>query len=464
MIELGLARIGRLLAYTPQPWRAVHVAGTNGKGSICAYIATILQATGLRCGRFTSPHVIDTWDGIEINNKTVSRSTFKTIERRVRQRSARLAIAATEFEILTATAFEIFNKAAVDIAVIETGLGGRLDATNILKHKAVTVISKVGLDHQMLLGDTIDEIAEHKSGIMRPNVPCIVDATNSIAVQRVLKEHAKEVGTKVMPSSKLGTILRRPQNSELFRAPHQWENFACAYSACHALYQGLALPERFFKLLRGNALPARLHSISIKSAGRRHRLLLDGAHNSQSAEVLGSFVDQRFRKGQDLTRVTWLIGISSGKGLHDILKPMIREGDAVIAVEFGPVQGMPWVTATPSTEILDAVKRLFALKVFCADGGDSVDHALRKAVQIAGHGPLVVAGSLYLASDVLRFRRRQMRLDWVKVHPDQQQPHERKARRRACLRAKLIQKGYQLGSMDQSREVRDYLPSGLDPR
>ena len=453
MIELGLARIGRLLTDTPQPWRAVHVAGTNGKGSICAYIATILKATGLRCGRFTSPHVIDTWDGIEINGNTVPRSMYKTIERRVRQRSARDGIGATEFEILTATAFEIFNKARIDIAVVETGLGGRLDATNILKHKAVTVISKVGLDHQMLLGNTIEEIAKHKAGIMRPSVPCILDSTNPLTVQRVVQEHAKEIGTKVLPSSKLGTILQRPQNSEFFRAPHQWDNFACAYSACRTLCRGLALPDRFFKLLRGKSLPARLQSIAVKSAGRRQRLLLDGAHNPQSAEALGSFVDQRFRKATT-NRVTWLIGVSGGKEFVGILKPLIREGDAIVAVEFGPVQGMPWVTPTPSPEILEAVESLGVPNVLSVDGGDSVDHALRQAIRIAGHGPLVVAGSLYLASDILRFRRRQMRMDWLYMHANHAQYHDRKAKRRSRSRARQVEKGYRWILQDEERNAR----------
>lgn len=134
MIELGLSRIARLAAQTPQPWKAIHVAGTNGKGSICAYLSAMLHASGVRCGRFTSPHLIDRWDCITIDEQTVQESSFIEAEERVKQRSQllRMASKATEFELLTATAFEIFYREKIEMGVIEVGLGGRLDATNIL--------------------------------------------------------------------------------------------------------------------------------------------------------------------------------------------------------------------------------------------------------------------------------------------------------------------------------------------
>ena len=142
MIELGLARISTLLRHTPQPWKAIHVAGTNGKGSICAYLSAMLNASGVRCGRFTSPHLIDRWDCITINDETVRESIFKDAESLVLGRNSTEKIGASEFELLTATAFEVFAKEKIEMGVIEVGLGGRLDATNAMENKAVTIISR----------------------------------------------------------------------------------------------------------------------------------------------------------------------------------------------------------------------------------------------------------------------------------------------------------------------------------
>src|SRR6187402_2890767 len=119
MIELGLARISRLLSFTPQPWKAIHVAGTNGKGSICAYLSAMLKASGVRCGRFTSPHLIDRWDCITINEQTVQEGTFRAAERLVNTRNNAGKIEASEFELLTATAFEVFQQEKIEMGVIE---------------------------------------------------------------------------------------------------------------------------------------------------------------------------------------------------------------------------------------------------------------------------------------------------------------------------------------------------------
>src|SRR3954452_20560198 len=126
MIELGLSRISRLVQQSAFTWKAIHVAGTNGKGSITSYVSGLLTAAGIRCGQFTSPHLIDRWDCITINEQVVRESLFKRIENQVRQRDRRLGVEASEFELLTATAFEIFNHEQVEIGVVEVGMGGRL--------------------------------------------------------------------------------------------------------------------------------------------------------------------------------------------------------------------------------------------------------------------------------------------------------------------------------------------------
>ena len=192
MIELGLGRISRLLKDIPIAWRAIHVAGTNGKGSVCSYASAMLNAGSIKCGRFTSPHLIDRWDCITINDRVVDQRLFCQVEDVVKSRDQKNGIKASEFELLTATAFEIFNHEKVEVGVVEVGLGGRNDATNVLQDPLVTVITKIGKDHQSFLGNSLEEIAYQKAGIMKQNVACLVDGSNEGSVIDVLKQNAKE--------------------------------------------------------------------------------------------------------------------------------------------------------------------------------------------------------------------------------------------------------------------------------
>lgn len=398
MIEFGLSRITRLLANTPQTWNAIHVAGTNGKGSTCAYLSAMLQATGRSTARFNSPHFIDRWDCITVNEKPVSEGLFLEAEKLVKERDAREKIGASEFELLTATAFEIMEREKVDFGVIEVGMGGALDATNALKHKAVTVIAKIGLDHQFMLGDTIEEIALTKAGIMRRGVPCVVDQTNTPSVLRVVQEHAKAVGAQVIFPPILSD-LRNRLSVDGFE-PHQVHNIAGALEAFR-----LACPNEDHSLntllpvIYQTQLPGRLQKLTI-SPGRE--LLLDGAHNVQSAEVLASYVDKHLRGGEE--PVSWIFAASQGKDVSGILEVLIRPNDVATAVQFGPVDGMPWVSPQEPGDILAAAGKCGAHTYTSeADAGMAsvIDAALSRG------GPVVVAGSLYLVSDILRWMRDQ---------------------------------------------------------
>ena len=403
MIELGLARISRLLKYTPQTWKAIHVAGTNGKGTICAYLSAMLHASGVRCGRFTSPHLIDRWDCVTINEQTVRESVFRDAEGLVMSRNQKSDIKASEFELLTATAFEVFAREQIEMGVIEVGLGGRLDATNAMESKAVTVISKIGLDHQSFLGNNIEDITRQKAGIMRPGVPCVLDKSNPPSVQKVVEDYAKEIGTDVILSSTESSFLDGLSEEDF--EPHQWQNLACAYTAFQLAYTKLESPlHRLLPAVRNINWPGRLQNIDIRSVtGRRELILLDGAHNVQSAEVLGSYVDGRMRN--QASKVTWVLAASKGKELEGILKSLLHSGDCVAAVQFGPVDGMPWVEAMAPQDILAAASTSGIAATQLHNSGTDVSGALRWAATVAAGGPIVVAGSLYVVSDVLRLLR-----------------------------------------------------------
>ncbi|KAJ5559972.1 hypothetical protein N7513_002371 [Penicillium frequentans] len=411
MIELGLSRVSRLLQQTPLTWKAIHIAGTNGKGSISSYLSHLLSTDGVRCGRFTSPHLIDRWDCITIDERVVQESLFRQIEDQVKQRDQTLGIGASEFELLTATAFEIFNHERVEVGVVEVGMGGRLDATNILGNVLVSVIAKIGMDHQAFLGSTIEEIAREKAGILKSGVPCVVDNTNEAAVLGALSARIEELGidaTFVSPDTaeeQLPPLAQLFQKLDLER--HQQENMCCAVTALHLALPAIRPGADTFSLLPHLAnvkWPGRLETISLQSlVGREEPALLDGAHNPQSADVLGKYVDRKLRPQS--RSVTWVVAASSGKDLAGVFRSIIRPGDNVATAEFGPVDGMPWVAPTNAVELASTIRSVPEIGQVDSFEGDLIP-AIKWASEVAQGGPLVIAGSLYLISDVHRLLRK----------------------------------------------------------
>lgn len=412
MIELGLGRVSRLLQQSPLTWKAIHIAGTNGKGSISSYLSHLLSAEGVRCGRFTSPHLIDRWDCITVGERVVQESLFRQIEDQVKLRDRQLGIGASEFELLTATAFEIFNHEQVEVGVVEVGMGGRLDATNVLNGSdvLVSVIAKIGMDHQAFLGSTIEEIAREKAGILKAGVPCVVDDTNEAAVIGTLSKRISELGIDAAFVSPEKVEEQHPRLAQLFKMmdlePHQQENMCTAVSALRLALSKIRPEADAYSLLPRLSdvkWPGRLETLSLRAViARQESVLLDGAHNPQSAHVLGWYVDRKLRPQSG--RVTWVVSASSGKDLAGVFRSIIRPGDNVATVEFGPVEGMPWVTATPAPELASAIQSIPNIGKVESFKGD-VLAGIDWASQVSQGGPLVIAGSLYLVSDVHRLLR-----------------------------------------------------------
>jgi folylpolyglutamate synthase/dihydropteroate synthase len=450
MIELGLQRISRLLSKTHLPWRAIHVAGTNGKGSICVYISGMLEAYNtstfrksnkkpiIRHGRFTSPHLIDRWDCISINQKTVSSALFHEIEQKVLLRNTSEEINASEFELLTATAFEIFTHEKVDVGVIEVGMGGRLDATNILgvpmesddpfaeriirALPLATAIAKIGLDHQSFLGSTLQAIAAEKAGILKPTVPLVYDSSNLPEVLETFRKLASQIGAPIPDPDEL--TIPSPESEETLAQTlaHTRQNASVAlHTTILALSQLTNLSPTSLSLLIPSLLsvpshttfPGRLQTLSINSLTSRTRpILLDGAHNAQSAAVLAEAVTKLRSAEGGNGKVTWLLAASDSKDVHELLKHLLWVGDEFCAVEFGAVEGMPWVKAMGAAKVVRAAREVLREK----DGvvreeagerafGSDVVGGLKRASDVADGGLMVVAGSLYLVGSVLRALR-----------------------------------------------------------
>ncbi|KAF1940775.1 FolC bifunctional protein [Clathrospora elynae] len=434
MIQPGLERIGQLLKNVQFPWKAIHVAGTNGKGSVCHYASTLLTRRKLRCGKFTSPHLVDRWDCISINEKPVDEILFRKIEKHYTQLSLKENISASPFEILTATAFHIFNEEKVDVGVVEVGMGGKLDSTNILQNQAVSVISKVARDHQGFLGNTLEEIALHKAGILRPNVPYIVNKANENNVKNVIREYAQEIGAGPLlnvDSPELQKALYSKQNWYRFSEPllpFQRDNAVLALVAAKQTVESMGLEFTNFSIgkilwnARHHTNPGRLERVKVPpifgepdkepSRNKGRPVLVDGAHNPDAARALNDYLHQkeRHRRISGVTGpprhgwpITWVLAMTEGKEARQFLEALLRPGDNVITTTFGPVDGMPWVKPMDPEKLLEVAKSKVPMLTGLAMPIDGALRALCAAKYMTDEAhPIVLTGSLYLVGEFHR--------------------------------------------------------------
>lgn len=394
MIDLGLKRVRRLLSLIGNPqsaWKAVHVAGTNGKGSVCAYVSSVATVSKLQTGRFTSPHLIKRWDCISINGKSVDEMDFLNAELHVKQINDTNGVEATEFELLTVIAFELFKRQNVQLAVIEVGLGGALDATNVLQSDSVlcSIITKIGLDHQGFLGNTLAEIATQKAGIMKANVPCVVDSTNDPHALEAIQIVAKKNETQLI----MATPVTNVKSISPLQGDFQAANLSCALEALKVMSAHFPQisPETIELGIKSTSWPGRLQWLN-KST------LLDGAHNEDAAERLAEYINSEVRPTvSDENPLTFIMAFSKGKDIAQILKCLLRPGDMLIATQFGPVDGMPWVEACDAEHIAGKAKELEVCQNISTN--KSLHNVVKQLPSITG--TKIVCGSLYLVGQLL---------------------------------------------------------------
>jgi dihydrofolate synthase len=438
-ISLTLERITRLLNVLDNPQdqlKCIHVAGTNGKGSVCTYLTSSLIASGLRTGQFTSPHLLDRWDCITLNQSPIPAATFHALESEILALNTKHAFEATSFEILTAVAFTYFAREKVDVAVIETGMGGRLDATNVIKQPLVSVITSIALDHARFLGHDITEIAAHKAGIIKPNCPVVVTPQRSHVHEIFVKKAAEE---KAPFHSALGFWRNAAQQryfveNVVFQdadprstpmlgvvpgiaGGEQGGNIACAVKALSLLRErwGGITEEAVQRGIASAKLAGRMEWVHLDVVEGRVPMLVDGAHNPASLTALATFVKPL--RGNAERPVVWLVAFSGERDVDACMARFIREGDSVAAVEIGPVDGMEWVK--PVSSDLVATEARFLTKDYLAEDmalvekeritsfGRDLEGALRWCVREAKEreGVFVATGSLYLVSDIYRLKR-----------------------------------------------------------
>jgi len=321
--KLGLERIRMVLAALGDPqdsFRSVHVAGTNGKGSTCAMIEAGLRTAGVRTGLFTSPHLIEPTERIAIDGMPVTPRQFERAFDAVHKVAGELDLDChpTYFETVTAMGFWLFREMGVETAVVETGLGGRLDATNVL-HPALSVITPIDFDHEAYLGGTIEAIAAEKAGILKPGVPAIF-ARQRPEAQTVLECRAAELHIAVQRTTEFEVrdlhISARGSEFSGIKCPlageHQVENAIAAALALESLSiapQGIE-----------NAIwPGRLEQISPNPD-----IILDGAHNPAGARALAGYLE-RFYAGRKIWMIYGAMRDKAVEEIAGILFPLASE-------------------------------------------------------------------------------------------------------------------------------------------
>lgn len=295
----------------------------------------------------------------------------------------------------------------VDVAVVEVGMGGRLDSTNVFESPLVTVITKIALDHMGFLGTTLEEISHEKAGIMKKGAPSVVDGSNTELVLSVLRQIATKVGTAkfvIAGSKTLGNgsceietpAFGRLQFDSFLAGNYQSSNLSCAINALSLLEERFpALTSATVQKGIGAARwPGRMETVDVPSVmGGYKSVLLDGAHNPEAASALAKYVNLHLR-GPGKQSVAWVLAASKGKDIGAMLRNLLKEGDHVFAVSFGAVDGMPWVMPTSPLDIVEVAKTVVGEQGSTTDAGSDVQEALSMACRTAGEGNLVVAGSL----------------------------------------------------------------------
>lgn len=343
----GLSSIRALMArllHVQERLRIVHVAGTNGKGSVCAMLAGILQAAGYRTGVYASPAVMEPEEIIKVNGRAISQEDFAALAQKVQAACMELLREGlphpTAFEVETAIAFCFFQQEACDYVVLETGLGGVSDATNLITHPVCSVITSVSRDHMALLGDTLEEIASAKAGIIKPGCPCI-SAVQKPQVARVLARVAAEKGSELRMAD-LSAIRLFSYDGKESRFEADWEseelsgtlgltgacqreNLACVLEVIRLLRERqISIPrDALLAGLAGVHLPGRMERI-----GTEPDFYLDGAHNEGAAYGLRETVKCCFAK----RRVVFIIGVFADKEYEKVLQIMLPYAAEVFTV------------------------------------------------------------------------------------------------------------------------------------
>lgn len=401
-IKPGLQRIELLLKKLGQPQKKtqfVHVTGTNGKGSVTSMLTNIFKSAKLKTGNFTSPHLVKWNERININGVSVSDEQLAEAIEKVKVAAdevGTLLEPPTQFEIITAVAFYLFAQAKLDIVVLEVGMGGLLDSTNVIE-PLCSVITNVSLDHTDKLGDSLQELAEQKAGIIKTNIP-VVTATEGEALTVVQTEAVKKNAKVYLLGKDFSVTIQESsfaqqqftfnygQNSYSYMislaGKHQVDNAALA------VMTALLVSEKYSSItqqtikegLSQTRWAGRLEQIEDKPI-----VIVDGAHNLASAKVLRKAIDDYFSS----QKICFVLGIMKDKDIKGIVDVLVQKQDILLATRADD--------STRAAQPEDIVKHTSAQSFTFADVEKAIDKAKELALK---DGVVIIAGSLYLVGQV----------------------------------------------------------------
>jgi dihydrofolate synthase/folylpolyglutamate synthase len=396
----NLNNMHKLLSQVGNPHKrlkTIHIAGTKGKGSTAIAIETILRHAGFKTGLYTSPHLTSLLERINLCGRPVTKDNFVWAVNRIR--NLLLDIRPTFFEIMTTCAFLIFEKELVNYAIIEVGLGGRLDSTNIIRPE-ISIITKIDYDHMDKLGNTLSSIAYEKAGIIKPGIP-VISSSQRTTVMQVLEKIAKKRSSQLLGIGReiiikkiplyphrfdLITPLRRVSNLTLnLLGEHQMENVSLAISAILHLEPGIN-DNIVRTAIKDIVLPARIELISSNPA-----IILDSAHNPVSVCALKETILGNIK----FDRLILIFGVLRDKDIKGILRILLPITDIAIFTKIDNPR------ACKASELTTIAKKIWKGKVYIAE---DVKTAIDKARKIADPRDLIlVTGSFYLAGPAIRY-------------------------------------------------------------
>ncbi|MDE6149418.1 MAG: bifunctional folylpolyglutamate synthase/dihydrofolate synthase [Ruminococcus sp.] len=399
----NLDRIKRLLDAVGNPQKKlkfIHIAGTNGKGSMAQMFSEILIDAGYKTGLFTSPYLIEYNDRIKINGKNISDSELEDISCKIKPVITALENYEdfSQFEITQTVAFTYFLRHNCDVVVLETGVGGLLDSTNVIENPLVSVIGSIALDHTEILGDTIAKIAYQKAGIIKPHCPCVLSAGNDISAVRVVRERAMEKESQlVIPN----LSLCRAEKWDIFgcKFNYKGENFELSMGGLHQINNALTVIEA--AKLAAEVLPLTINNIKaglqkaklfarVEVISNNPLTILDGAHNPDGTKALSKVME-----GIERSPKIAMIGMIKGKDSADAIKQLIPVIDEFICVD-----GY-YNLEIPKGELAKIIEKSGG-KASCSQL--SPEETLERLKRQNPNGLNLVCGSLFLASRIKAYQ------------------------------------------------------------
>ena len=388
-IQLGLSRIKKALKELNDPCKnvpAIQIVGTNGKGSITAFIENILYTDKKNIGVTTSPHLLDICERIRVNKGNINKKEFNGLLKKIENKLSSFKL--SPFEQIICCALKFFDLKKVDLLILEAGLGGRLDATTAHHFRPIIAIGNIGLDHKEYLGDSIEQITKEKVSVIEKN-SFVITCNQNIEVEEIIKTRAKEVGAKIIWKESLSS------NYELgLKGNFQRQNAAVAIGVIEALNNlGLSVKECSIKEgLKNTQWNGRLEIISCLNK----KILVDSAHNYSAAKALS---EERKNWNNNQEGVYWILGVQKQKDIASMIKVLIKKNDYILLV---PVPNQKsW-----RLKDLSKIKELNHFKIIEFKKVDLAFNYLIELSEWPKCNP-VLTGSIFLVAEFIKFANNQ---------------------------------------------------------